>query len=289
MTRTVLVADGDPVTRRILRQALVAEGFTHVSAVRRGADVARRVRQDRPDLVLLGGGLADPDAQMICQELKLDRRTNLVPVVLTAAAADPSVPGGLRVAANGQLRRPFTAVEVGAVVREALHWRESLGPEGIDSEITFQLRSEMGPLEELTRILVGFGGQSGLSSTQAKHLAMAVREIGMNAIEWGHAYAADRVVTVVYRGEAERVTVVVRDMGPGFDPANLPHAARIDDPVSHLSVRDRLGLRDGGFGLLIARGLVDELNFNATGNEARLVKLVRGASAEWARREQAAS
>jgi hypothetical protein len=33
-----------------------------------------------------------------------------------------------------------------------------------------------------------------------------------------------------------------------------------------------LGLREGGFGILMARGLVDDLQYNDTGNEVRLVK-----------------
>ena len=37
-------------------------------------------------------------------------------------------------------------------------------------------------------------------------------------------------------------------------------------------VRETLGLREGGFGILISRGLVDELQYNDTGNEVRLVK-----------------
>jgi anti-sigma regulatory factor (Ser/Thr protein kinase) len=37
-------------------------------------------------------------------------------------------------------------------------------------------------------------------------------------------------------------------------------------------MRESLGLREGGFGILIARGLVDDLQYNETGNEVRLVK-----------------
>ncbi len=39
-----------------------------------------------------------------------------------------------------------------------------------------------------------------------------------------------------------------------------------------MMVRDTLGLREGGYGILIARGLVDELQYNETGNQVRLVK-----------------
>ena len=73
-----------------------------------------------------------------------------------------------------------------------------------------------------------------------------------------------------YRIDPEKVTIVIRDTGPGFNPTELPHAAGPDDPIAHMEVRESLGLREGGFGILMARGLVDELAYNKTGNEVRL-------------------
>ena len=72
--------------------------------------------------------------------------------------------------------------------------------------------------------------------------------------------------------EAEKITIIVRDTGPGFNPNELPHAAKPGDPVSHMEVREKMGLREGGFGIMIARGLVDELQYNEKGNEVKLVK-----------------
>ena len=99
-----------------------------------------------------------------------------------------------------------------------------------------------------------------------------MRELGTNAIEWGHQKQVDRIVTITYRIDPEKVTIIIRDTGPGFNPRNLPHAAQPDDPASHMMVRETLGLREGGFGILMAKGFVDEMRYNETGNEVRLVK-----------------
>ena len=96
--------------------------------------------------------------------------------------------------------------------------------------------------------------------------------MGTNAIEWGHKNQVDRIVTVVYRIDPQKITITIRDTGPGFNPSNLPHAANLEDPVGHMMVRETLGLREGGFGILMSQGLVDELSYNETGNEVRLVK-----------------
>jgi hypothetical protein len=52
----------------------------------------------------------------------------------------------------------------------------------------------------------------------------------------------------------------------------LPHAAVAGDPFTHLDVREKLGLRAGGFGLLICQGMVDEMRYNDIGNEVTLIK-----------------
>jgi anti-sigma regulatory factor (Ser/Thr protein kinase) len=84
---------------------------------------------------------------------------------------------------------------------------------------------------------------------------------------------------VTYRIDGSKVVIVIRDTGPGFDRGNLPHAARPDDPVGHMEVRESLGLRDGGLGILMAEGLVDELSYNDAGNEVQLLKYLGGQAA----------
>ena len=70
----------------------------------------------------------------------------------------------------------------------------------------------------------------------------------------------------------------VRDPGAGFRRGPLKHAAIAnppDDPVAHVLEREKEGMRPGGYGLLVARGTVDELIFNESGNEVLLIKYLR--------------
>jgi hypothetical protein len=59
----------------------------------------------------------------------------------------------------------------------------------------------------------------------------------------------------------------------------LSHAAIAnapDDPLAHAEVRGQLGLRPGGFGMLMTRQMVDELIYNEKGNEVLLIKHLEG-------------
>jgi anti-sigma regulatory factor (Ser/Thr protein kinase) len=56
-------------------------------------------------------------------------------------------------------------------------------------------------------------------------------------------------------------TFVVRDEGPGFDPHSLP------DPTDPANLE-----KVSGRGLLLMRTFMDDVQFNATGNEVTMVK-----------------
>ena len=42
-------------------------------------------------------------------------------------------------------------------------------------------------------------------------------EMAHNAIEWGNLHQSDRLVNITYRVHDDRLEIVVRDQGPGFD------------------------------------------------------------------------
>ena len=105
-------------------------------------------------------------------------------------------------------------------------------------------------------------------------------EMGGNAIEWGHRKNADLTLRITYRIDPKSVTLIIKDQGPGFNPGNIPHAASDEDPVGHLELRNELGIREGGFGIMLARGLVDDFWYNKAGNEVTLIKHLEQAPIE---------
>ena len=48
----------------------------------------------------------------------------------------------------------------------------------------------------------------------------------------------------------------------------------LGDPAAHIMQREEQGMRPGGFGLLLAGGIVDELIYSEIGNEVLLIKYV---------------
>jgi anti-sigma regulatory factor (Ser/Thr protein kinase) len=217
--------------------------------------------------------MPDLDGFAVCEQLKRNRETNLIPILMVTALTDANHRAqGVRVGANGYVTKPFTPDQLYQAIDAAFAWQREHSEHGTTGEINFDIRSEATYLQQTNDLLADLYAHTPLTERQVKDLKQAVMEMGGNAIEWGHRKNADLSLQITYRIYPDRVALIIRDQGPGFDPRDLPHAARPEDPIGHLDVRTDLGLREGGFGIMLARGLVDEFSYNNTGNEVTLVK-----------------
>jgi DNA-binding response OmpR family regulator len=272
MPRTVLIIDDERDTNDMLAAMVQTREFRPIQLFS-GSQVLGAVREHEPDLILLDLMLPDIDGFAICESLKRNRETNLIPVVMvTALQGAKHRADGVRVGANAYVTKPFIPDQLFTAIDTALAWRQEHEVRGITGEIHFDIRSESTYLQQANDMLADLYAHTSLTERQIKDLRQAVMEMGGNAIEWGHRKNAELVLQITYRIDPEAVTLIIGDQGPGFNPQKLPHAASEEDPIGHLDVRNELGLREGGFGIMLARGLVDEFFYNEKGNEVTLIK-----------------
>jgi anti-sigma regulatory factor (Ser/Thr protein kinase)/CheY-like chemotaxis protein len=271
MKRRLLILHPDKTPDNSLVENITQLGFS-VTSISEPDRALTWTRQHQPELVILRN--APPQiASGLCETIKLDPATNLIPIyIITGVDQSMLSISGLQISPNGWLHEPFTLDQLRQAIEDAQAWRTQVQRQQISNEICFHLPSAIPSLERLTQLLESLFVRVGFTFDQIKRLKIAVRELGINAIEWGHRKEVDKIITVILRIHADRITLSIRDTGSGFDLNRIPHAARPGDPVGHLDTRESQGLREGGFGILLARGLVDGLHYNDRGNEACLVK-----------------
>lgn len=240
---------------------------------------AEEIRKQQPTLIFLDAPKLGQEHSPLCQDLKLEPATNLIPIIEVGpgAKSHPAHPG-FHFKPNACIVDAASVEQIERAIDEAAAWRAAASRDNVAGEFQVCLHSQLSFLDELNKHLSQHFRDCGLSEAEAKQITMAIRELGANAIEWGHRKQADRIVTIHSRLNARKLMIFIRDTGPGFNRGELPHAASQDDPVSHLSVREELGLREGGFGIMIAGGLVDELRYNDCGNEVCLIKYLSSAT-----------
>jgi anti-sigma regulatory factor (Ser/Thr protein kinase) len=146
------------------------------------------------------------------------------------------------------------------VVSAKTHWVELLVPchrETADRLTTFMMQLK-GDLPEDVREAVG----------------QAFREMLLNAVEWGGKFDITRRVRIAYLRSQRMIMYRIADPGAGFTFKELAHAAvaHPGDPTAHMKVREEKGLRPGGFGIMLASSMMDELLYNEKHNEVVLIK-----------------
>ncbi len=272
MPRTVLVVDDERDNNDVLSSLVQARGLDPIQ-VFSGAQAIAAVAERKPDLILLDLTLPDMDGFELCDRLKRSRETNLIPIVMVTSAADARHrASGVRVGANGYLSKPFTPAKLYEMMDEALAWHEEHQKRGTTGEIHFDIRSELNFLSQANDLLADLFAHTPLTERQIKDLKQAIMEMGGNAIEWGHNKNAEKVIRITYRIDPKAVTLIIQDEGPGFNPRQLPHAASEEDPIGHIEIRNDLGIREGGFGIMLARGMVDKFHYNTRGNIVTMIK-----------------
>ncbi len=107
-----------------------------------------------------------------------------------------------------------------------------------------------------------------------EEVKLALTEIASNAMEWGNRGDESRRVHVSYGLFPGELVLKVEDEGEGFDPAAVP-----DPTVSPAALQRRRlagGKRMGGFGLLVARKVMDRVIHSERGNCVLLTKSLPG-------------
>lgn len=278
--QTALIVEDHPEQAELVARILRLRDFDAILAGD-GETGLRLARERSPDVVLLDLMLPDINGFDVCRRLRTDRATMLLPVVMLTALNDVQHRvHGFRVGANAYVTKPYGVDDLFDAIEAAKTWRVSLEQRSLQGEIHVELNSEINFLKDLNDFFMLVCQATPLGSEQVVQLRQAVMEMAQNAIEWGNLHESERLVNITYRVHDDRLEIVVKDQGSGFDRLNLPHAALPGDPFTHLDVREKLGLRAGGFGLLICHGMVDELRYNDPGNEVTLIKRFAGRGAD---------
>ncbi len=170
----------------------------------------------------------------------------------------------------------LTAAELREAINEALAACPVAGieivsatPEWVELRVPCDLRA-ISPLQQLLAQL-----DADLPQEIGEAINYAFREMLSNAVEHGGRLDPEQRVEIGFMRLKRAFICRIKDPGQGFDPARLQHAAinnPDDDPLRHASAREEKGLRAGGFGILLASQLVDELVYNEQHNELLFVK-----------------
>jgi len=275
--KRILIVDDDRDVHRLLRAALDALDRKIESAYDGSAGLGL-VEKTPYDVVLTSLELPDMDGLTLLERIREVRPAARV-VVMTVASTPDNIVRALRDRAFCYFSKPFTVAAVAEMAERALSGTDAEDDIQVLSArphwLGLRVRCKMETAGRIVQFIRELGME--LPPAEQERVTTAFREILLNAIEHGAGSDPDKRVFITYVRTKRAAMYYVRDPGKGFSFDHLEHAAVSnpeDSPVEHAGIREKMGMRPGGFGILMTRELVDELIYSEHGNEVLLIKYV---------------
>ena len=239
----------------------------------------RLVRRASYDVVVTSPKTPVTEDVALVEEMR-DVRPAVKAIVLAPTASAEEVVASLRAHVFSCFTAPFDVSEIAVMIRRAVEnpdWKDGIQVVSARADwLSLRVDCRRLAAERLVQFLSELARD--LPEVTRDELLAAFREITLNAMEHGAGFEPDQTIEVSAVRTKRAIVYYVKDPGPGYSPDQLPHAAvsnPADDPLAHAEKRVELGLRPGGFGLLIARKVVDEFLYSEKGNEVLLIKHIR--------------
>lgn len=144
--KNILIVDPEPTSRHLLTTALTYHGY-RVHTVSDGKQALEKVQSLRPDAVLLDVVLPDMNGYAVCEQLKVDRSTQMIPILFVSAINHvASKVQAFHVGGVDYITKPFQVEEVLVRVEHQVNLR---AVQKQQEEWTSRLQREIQDLKQM--------------------------------------------------------------------------------------------------------------------------------------------
>lgn len=274
MTRVLLIGRDDEFVGP-MKKELQGRECDHFFAAG-DADALRRLRQSSYDVVITNP-LTSIDEDLALIEEMREVRPGVKAIILAPHSTPEEVIAALRARVFACFCAPFDVSEIADFAVKSVSdadWRLDIEVRAAQPNwVSLRANCRLMTAERVLTFLKELRPE--LPPETRDDLVMAFREILVNAMEHGGQFKPAKVVEIAAVRTERAIVFYVHDPGVGFQRDSLPQSAMhnpADSPNEHLKYREEHGLRPGGYGILLARGVVDELMYSEVGNEVILIK-----------------
>lgn len=289
---TVLVVDDSAIDRRLVGRLLAGDEELRLDYAESGTSALEAIDRQLPDVVVTDLVMPGMDGLALVSACK-DRYPLLPVIILTSKGNEETAVRALEHGAASYVPKRLMVSALRETIRQVLaaasHRRDlsQLMQCLVRTEHTFELHNNARLIAPLIAYVEDSLLRTGLCTPgESVRISIALHEALANALYHGnlelgselreqdpqafHELAERRASEPPYRDRRLAIearlspleaVIVIRDQGPGFDPT------RVANPTDEGNLE-----RISGRGLLLMRTFLDEVAFNATGNEVTLVK-----------------
>mgnify|MGYP002631502229 CR=1 FL=1 len=294
----ILVVDDAAVDRQLVSRLLEKERDWEVTLAADGVEALEQLALENFELVLTDMQMPRLDGLKLVSAIK--KKYPLIPVVLmTSAGSEEIAVQALQAGASSYVPKRQLVAELRDVIRRVLLAARSdcsnaeIMQRIVESSSHVRIETSLRMVTSLLQYARGIiQSTPGIPVADHIRLGVALEEAVMNAFYHGnlevssklrdgesggfHTLAKERCfqepycnrrIDLLTKVTSEKVDFVVRDEGPGFDVAALV------DPTAPENIE-----RAHGRGVMLMHMFLDEVKFNAAGNEVTLTRYLQAAA-----------
>jgi DNA-binding response OmpR family regulator len=208
----VLIVGSERDTGELLRLRLLQRSHEtdHASNAH---EALATVRRHPPDLILIDPMLPDLDGFSLCASLKSHRDTCQIPIVIITDWHNFDLwERSVRSGSTASVYPPYNPDQFFTAVDQALSWAQSRSARCGAGQIVFDTQDEDDWLRQTNDMNVDVLTLTTLPEGEAGELKRVVLEAGDTLRAWGHENRCERVATLCWKVERERIHLeVIRD------------------------------------------------------------------------------
>jgi CheY-like chemotaxis protein/anti-sigma regulatory factor (Ser/Thr protein kinase) len=270
----ILIADDDNALRHAIAKILKGCGY-EVTSFDNGAEALEVLQRDKFDLAILDIWMPRMSGLEVLSHLR-NEQSKVRIIIMTSDDTPETLLGAVREQAYDYIAKPFPPQSIIERAQRALH-KDAEPPIEVLCAQPHWLELLAPCTRDTAERIEGFILQleAGLDEDMRAEVASAFRELLMNAVEWGGKLDPNRKVRIAYVRTPRMLMYRIADPGQGFSFEKLDHAAvgqTSGDAVAHMAVREKKGIRPGGFGILMTKAAADELIYNDKQNEVIFIR-----------------
>lgn len=291
----ILVVDDSEFDRSIIKRAFRAIGNWNAEFVTGGEEALARLQQRRFDIILTDLHMPEMNGLELLLRVQL-REIDTPVVIMTSRGSEELAIKALRSGAANYIVKKMIVLELPGMIEKVMHAVSSCKRGSLllqhlnEASFRFVLPTESGLVREVIPFVQEAARKyGGLKKTELTLVGIAIEEAVSNAMIHGNlevssalresncdAYErlieqrmkekpyCDRTIIVSMSIAANRLMCSIADQGPGFDVSSIP------DPTDPEYL-----WRASGRGLLLMKSFMDEVCYNAAGNQITLYKNLR--------------